>query len=85
MSTGDQTQQRTFTLDHAKVRFHVSDTGDGTIDEHDVVAGDRVLLAGKSDRSRRRCDHNGDTTSAGTTAVRWAAFADPKSETTKRR
>ncbi|MEA2466200.1 MAG: hypothetical protein QOJ57_326 [Thermoleophilaceae bacterium] len=72
-----QTEQRTYTLDHAQVRFKVSDkSGDGETDATDVVAGDRVLLAGKSGR---RCGKHG-TGTADPTKVRWAAFADPKTE-----
>lgn len=81
-------EQKTFALDHAKVRFNVSDKepADGKVDEGDVVAGDRVLLAGKSDRTRQRCNHDG--VAAGGSKVRFAAFADPKTDDsteTKRR
>lgn len=77
--SNDATEQKTYTLDHATVRFKVSDkSGDGETDATDVVAGDRVLLAGKSGR---RCGQHKNATGTGdATKVRWAAFADPKTE-----
>jgi hypothetical protein len=74
-----QPQPKTYTLDHAKARFRVSDQApaDGTVDQTDVVAGDRVQLAGKVTKLRKRCDHTGFTA---TTTVRRAVFHDPRPE-----
>jgi hypothetical protein len=93
------TEQKTFTLDHARAKFHVSDTepADGKIDESDVVAGDRVLLAGKSVRhgqcdghdshGKVRAAHHdmsGDSGDSGKASrIRWALFADPKTDEAK--
>jgi len=77
-------EQKTFTLDHAKVRFHVTDKtpANGKVDEDDLVAGDRVLLAGKSGH---RCDKHfaGSRREGGSKKIRWAAFADPKTDDAK--
>jgi hypothetical protein len=43
-----QSAQRQFTLDHAKVKFDVTDQDPtGTVDQSDLRAGDRVVLFGK--------------------------------------
>ena len=70
-------QPRTYTLDHAKARFRVSDQApaNGTVDETDVVPGDRVQLAGKTTRLRKKCDQTGFTPE---TKIRRAKFQDPK-------
>jgi hypothetical protein len=70
-------QPRTYTLDHAKARFSVSDQepANGTVDETDVTAGDRVQLAGKVTRLRKKCDQTGFTAE---TKIRRAKFQDPK-------
>lgn len=70
-------QPRTYTLDHAKARFGVSDQepADGTVDQSDVVAGDRVQLVGKVTTLRKRCDQSGFTAAV---TIRRAVFHDPK-------
>ena len=68
-------QPKTYTLDHAKVRFGVSDTGDGTVDQADVVPGDRVKLLGKITKLRRKCDQSGFEA---TTKIRRVVFQDPR-------
>jgi hypothetical protein len=70
-------QPKTYTLDHARVRFGVSDQepADGTVDQGDVVAGDRVQLRGKITKLRRRCDQSGFTAE---TTIRRVVFHDPR-------
>jgi hypothetical protein len=70
-------QPHTYTLDHAKARFHVSDqqAADGTVDQSDVVAGDRVELAGKVTKLHKRCDQTGFIAAV---TIRRVVFHDPR-------
>jgi hypothetical protein len=69
-------QPKTYTLDHAKAKFVVSDQPppDGTVDETDLVAGDQVKLKGKITTLAKRCDQTGFTA---TTTIRKAVFHNP--------
>src|SRR5437763_16402137 len=69
-------QPKTYTLDHAKAKFDVSDQPppDGTVDQTDLVAGDRVKLSGKITTLAKKCDQTGFTP---TTTIRKAVFHNP--------
>jgi len=53
----DKGTTKTYTLDHARVLFGLSDqNGDGSVDLLDVVAGSRAKVIGKVTKLARRCD-----------------------------
>ena len=70
-------QPKTYTLDHAKAKFDVSDQPppDGTVDQTDLVAGDRVKLSGKITTLAKKCDQTGFTS---TTTIRKASIKPAK-------
>ena len=69
---------QTYTLDDAKVRFHVPDRdASGTVDAADPRPGDRVKLHGKVTRKNRKCDQTGFTQ---TVKFRKVTFAEPKTQ-----
>src|SRR5437016_2519060 len=69
-------QPKTYTLDHAKAKFDVSDQPppDGTVDQTDLVPGDQVKLVGKITTLAKKCDQTGFTA---TTTIRKAVFHNP--------
>jgi hypothetical protein len=69
-------QPKTYTLDHAKAKFDVSDQPppDGTVDQTDLVAGDQVKLTGKITTFAKKCDQTGFTA---TTTIRRVVFHNP--------
>jgi hypothetical protein len=53
----DKGTTKTYTLDHARVLFGLSDqNGDGSVDLLDVVPGSRAKVIGKVTKLARRCD-----------------------------
>ena len=65
-----------YTLDHVKAKFIVNDVAPptGTVDQNDLVAGDRVKLIGKITVLPKKCDQGGFTA---VTTIRQVVFHNP--------